>query len=499
MITKRKIITQIYITMGKTTGFLEYKREVPGYESVTSRITHYKEFVKDFPIEKHIEQAARCMDCGIPFCHNACPVKNIIPDFNDAVYHGNWKLAYEVLASTNNFPEFTGRVCPAPCEAACVLEIDKHPTTIKNLEKLIIEKAFELGFVKPRPPKVRTEKRIAIIGSGPSGLAAAAQLNSAGHWVVVFERDDRPGGLLRYGIPDYKLDKSIIDRRLAIMREEGVAFKCNAEVGKNITIDFLRNDFDAIVLCGGSTVPRDLAIPGRELKGVHFAMEFLKQQNKINAGDAIDELKRISATGKNVVVIGGGDTGSDCIGTSVRHSAASITQLEVMPKPPHAENVDNAWPNWPNILRTSSAHEEGAQRHWSIATKEFISDGQGALKALKVVDLKWDAAGRSFVELAETEREIPCELALLAIGFVHPEHELPSQLGVGLTDRGNIDTVGFKTKVDNIFSAGDMRRGQSLVVSAICEGRNVARKVDEYLMGCSMLEINDNSLLNVNL
>lgn len=483
--------------MGKITGFLEYNREVPENQPVSQRINHFNEFTNKFSENKYLNQAARCMDCGIPFCHNACPLANSIPDFNDAVYNQNWELAYKILSSTNNFPEFTGRVCPALCEASCVLEINQEPTTIKNIEKFVIEKAFELGLVKPEPPEIRTGKRVAVIGSGPSGLATAAQLNKAGHWVVVFERDDRIGGLLRYGIPDYKLDKSIIDRRIKIMREEGIAFKTDTEIGKNMSMEFIIDDFDAVVLCGGSTVPRDLKIPGRDLKGVHFAMEFLKQQNKINAGDEITTGQCITAKGKNIVVIGGGDTGSDCIGTSVRQKAASITQIELLPKPPLASQVDDIWPEWPDILRTSTSHEEGAERIWSILTKSFVGDAQGNVKAIEVVDIEWD--NKNFSELPETEREIPCDLVLLSIGFAHPEHNgMLSQIDISMTDKGNIETQNYKTKKGAIFAAGDMRTGQSLIVHAIAEGRKAAREVDIYLMGSSMLETNEKSLLDVN-
>jgi len=486
--------------MGKTTGFLEYKRELAPMKDTKERIQDYKELYLKFAPEKLKQQAARCMDCGIPFCHKGCPLGNIIPEFNDAVYRGSWEAAYRILSETNNFPEFTGRICPAPCEAACVLGLENAPTTIELIEKNIIEKAYELGFVKANPPKVRTGKRVAVVGSGPAGLAAAAQLNKAGHWVVVFERADRIGGLLRYGIPDFKLEKTVIDRRLDVMKEEGIAFKTNANVGENISVEYLNGNFDAIVLTGGSTIPRDTPIPGRELKGVHFAMDFLGQQNKVVAGDTIAE-ERILATGKNVYVIGGGDTGSDCVGTSLRHKAASVTQVELLAKPATTRPANNPWPQWPNTLRTSSSHEEGCERQWSILTKEYIGDENGNLKSLKIADIVWDsnpAARPPFKEVEGSERIVPCELALLAVGFLHPQKQgLLEQLGVELDARGNVKTTGYKTSVDKVFAAGDMRRGQSLVVWAISEGREAAREVDAYLTGFSLLADKDQSLVNV--
>ncbi len=482
--------------MGKITGFKEFTRELPGKQPVEQRLTHYNEFVERYSDEKLNQQAARCMDCGVPFCHNGCPLGNVIPEFNDAVYKQNWKEAYEILSSTNNFPEFTGRICPAPCETACVLGINQPAITIEEIEKHIIEIAFEKGFVKPRKPNLRSGKKVAVIGSGPAGLAAAAQLNVAGHSVTVFERDDAPGGLLRYGIPDFKLEKWVVDRRIQLMEEEGVVFKCHANVGVNVSINDLLREFNAIVLAGGSTVPRDLAIPGRELNGVYFAMDFLKQNNKRVAGKDFlangniesnilnEELK---ATGKNVVVIGGGDTGSDCVGTSNRHGAISVTQFELLPKPPEERNDFMPWPSYPMLLKTTTSHEEGADRHWAVATKEFIGDGNGNLKALKIVDLEWkivDGRPAQFVEVSDSEREIPCELALLAMGFVHPQHGgLIFDLGIELDERGNVKATekDYRTNISKIFTAGDMRRGQSLVVWAISEGREAARKVDEFL------------------
>jgi glutamate synthase (NADPH) small chain len=487
--------------MAKPTGFLEFTRELPEKRPVQERINDYKEFVHRFSDEKLNQQSARCMDCGIPFCHNGCPLGNFIPDFNDAVYKQNWQEAYNILSTTNNFPEFTGRICPAPCESACVLGINQPPITIEEIEKHIIEIAFEKGFVKPHKPAYRSGKKIAIVGSGPAGLAAAAQLNYAGHSVTVFERDDAPGGLLRYGIPDFKLEKWVIDRRIALMEEEGVVFRCNANVGVDVSINDLLREYNAVVLAGGSTIPRDLKIPGRELNGVYFAMEFLKQQNKRVANREVNE-KDILATDKNVVVIGGGDTGSDCIGTSNRHKAKSITQFELLPMPPEDRTNLMPWPTYPMLLKVTSSHEEGADRKWAIATKEFIGDGKGNLKALKVINLEWkyNEEGRAaqFVEVAGTEREIPCELALLAMGFVHPQHEgLIKELGVDLDERGNVaaSEKTYQTNIAKIFTAGDMRRGQSLVVWAISEGRECARKVDEYLMGASSLETKDSNPL----
>jgi glutamate synthase (NADPH/NADH) small chain len=443
------------------------------------------------------------MNCGIPFCSHGCPLGNVIPEFNDAVYRSSWLEAYEILSSTNNFPEFTGRICPAPCESSCVLGINQPAITIEEIEKHIIEIAYEKGFVKAREPNVRTGKKIAIVGSGPAGMAAAAQLNSAGHSVTVFERDDAPGGLLRYGIPDFKLEKWVIDRRISILEQEGVVFKCNAHVGKNIHINDLLRDYHAIVLTGGSTIPRDLPIPGRDLKGVHFAMDFLKQQNKRVSKTEFAE-EDILATKKNVIVIGGGDTGSDCVGTSNRHGAKSITQFELLPQPPKERTPFMPWPTYPMILKTSSSHEEGCERHWALATKEFVGDGKGNLAALKIVDLEWKLAedGRParFTEVAGSERIMPCELALLAMGFVHPQHEgMLQDLGVEFDEKGNVKATekSFQTNINKIFSAGDMRRGQSLVVWAISEGRECARRVDEFLMGSSMLETKDHSLIGV--
>jgi glutamate synthase (NADPH) small chain len=486
--------------MGKITGFLEHTRELPSKRKVDERLKDYKEFIQRYSDEKLNEQSGRCMNCGVPFCHNGCPLGNVIPEFNDAVYRKEWKEAYDILSSTNNFPEFTGRICPAPCETACVLGINQPAITIEEIEKHIIEIAFDKGFVQPKKSIVRTGKKIAVVGSGPAGLAAAAQLNYAGHNVMVLERDDAPGGLLRYGIPDFKLEKWVIDRRIKFMEEEGIVFRCNANVGVNVSITELLREFNAVVLAGGSTIPRDLQIPGRELKGVHYAMDFLKQQNKRVANREV-EVENLFATSKNVVVIGGGDTGSDCVGTSNRQKATGVTQFELLPKPPEGRTDFMPWPQYPMTLKTTSSHEEGADRKWAIATKEFVGDAKGNLKALKIVDLEWqiteEGKPAKFVERKDSEREIPCELALLAMGFVHPQHEgLVQQLEIELDDRGNVKATEkeYQTNIAKIFTAGDMRRGQSLVVWAISEGRECARKVDEFLMGSSLLESKDSFL-----
>jgi glutamate synthase (NADPH/NADH) small chain len=501
--------------MGKPTGFMEFTRSLPAKRLPEERINDYNEFIERYADEQLNQQSSRCMNCGIPFCHNGCPLGNIIPEFNNAVYRKNWLEAYEILSSTNNFPEFTGRICPAPCESACVLGINQPAITIEEIEKHIIEIAFEKGFVKPRKPAIRTGKKVAVIGSGPAGLAVAAQLNYAGHAVTVFERDDAPGGLLRYGIPDFKLEKWVVDRRIQLMQEEGVEFKCHANVGVNISINDLLRAFNAIVLANGSTVPRALHIPGNDLKGVHPAMQFLKQQNKRNANKnplenaAIESNiydETIVATNKHVVVIGGGDTGSDCVGTSNRQRAASVTQFELLPKPPESRTDFMPWPSFPIVLKTSSSHEEGVERKWAVSTKAFIGDEDGNLQALKIVDLQWtsSADGRpaQFTEVPGSEREIPCQLALLAMGFVHPQHEgIIQQLDVALDERGNVKASEkqYQTNIPKIFAAGDVRRGQSLVVWAISEGRECARKVDEYLMGSSLLETKDASVLAVSI
>jgi glutamate synthase (NADPH/NADH) small chain len=485
--------------MGKPTGSLEFERALPQKESVESRKQNYQEFVHRYSDDQLNNQAARCMNCGIPFCHSGCPLGNVIPEFNDAVYDGRWEEAYNILVSTNNFPEFTGRICPAPCEAACVLGINKSPVAIEEIEKHIIEIAYSKNYVQPNKSYIKTGKRVAVVGSGPAGLAAAAQLNKAGHDVVVYERDDKVGGLLRYGIPDFKLDKSVIDRRVDVMKQSGIEFRVNAEVGVNVPASELQA-YDAIVLAGGSTIPRNLPIPGRELKGVHFAMEFLKQQNKRVGNSPIEE-EEIHAEGKNVLVIGGGDTGSDCVGTSNRHGAKSVTQFELMPQPPKERTEAMPWPTYPMLLKTTTSHEEGCQRFWSVSTKAFLGDDNGHVRAALVVDLEWetDALGRpiKFKEVEGSEREIPCELVTLAMGFLHPQHEgLLQQLGVKLNERGNVDAAEgeYKSSAEKVFVAGDMRRGQSLVVWAISEGRECARKVDEYLMGYSELERKDKAV-----
>jgi glutamate synthase (NADPH/NADH) small chain len=486
--------------MGQIDGFMKFNREMPKSRDPKERLKDYKEVYTPLDKEKLKQQAARCMDCGVPFCHNGCPLGNNIPDFNDAVYQGKWEEAIQILQGTNNFPEFTGRICPAPCEASCVLSINNKAVTIEYIEKTIAETAFEKGYIKPNPPKSRTGKRVAIVGSGPAGLAAAAQLNKAGHWVTVFERSDRIGGLLRYGIPDFKLEKNVLDRRLRLMEQEGIIFRTNAHVGVNISAQHLQKEFDAVLMTGGASAPRDLPIPGRQFKGVQFAMEFLTQQNKRVAGDRIFS-GDILATGKNVLVIGGGDTGSDCVGTSNRQGAKSVTQIELLPQPPTARKEDNPWPNWPMILMTSSSHEEGVNRQWAILTKEFLGDGMGRLTGLKVVDIEW-IVGKDgkmgFNEIPGTERVIPCELALLAIGFTGAEKGgMVEELKIELDARGNIKSENYMTTQEGIFAAGDIRRGQSLVVWAISEGREAAKAVDTWLMGSSNLESKDESFLHI--
>jgi glutamate synthase (NADPH/NADH) small chain len=495
--------------MGKPTGFLEYTRELPSYRDTKTRVKDYNELYLDFSEEKIRNQGARCMDCGIPFCHHGCPLGNIIPEFNDATYNGDWALALEILQSTNNFPEFTGRICPAPCESSCVLGINQPPVAIELIEKSIIEKAFELNLIKAKSPVIRTGKNVAVVGSGPAGLAAAAQLNKAGHNVTVYERADKIGGLLRYGIPDFKLEKSVIDRRIKLLEEEGVVFKTNSDVGVNIDTKELLEKHDAILLSGGSTVARDLPINGRTFEGVYPAMEFLSQQNKRVASiDRIVDHRNIPynngeilATGKNVIVIGGGDTGSDCVGTSNRHGARSVTQIELLAKPPLTRAESTPWPTWPMMLRTSSSHEEGCNREWSILTKEFIGNDSGQLTGLKIVDIEWKTVDGKpqIVEIEGTERILPCELALLAMGFLHPQHEgMLNQFGIDLDERGNVKTNNYQTSNAKIFAAGDMRRGQSLVVWAISEGREAARAIDINLMGDSKLEAKDKGILEVN-
>ncbi len=477
--------------MGKPTGFMEISRQDRKYMLVADRTQHFREFVIPMADEEVRKQGARCMDCGIPFCHQGCPVNNLIPDWNDLVYEDNWRKALDTLHSTNNFPEFTGRICPAPCEAACTLNLNDDPVTIKTIECAIIDKGWQSGWVKPQIPQHRTGKRVAVVGSGPAGLACAQQLARAGHAVALYEKADRIGGLLRYGIPDFKMEKHLIDRRIAQMQAEGVIFRPNSHIGRNVPAKKLLDEYDAIVLAGGSEQPRDLNVPGRELKGVHFAMDFLPQQNRRLAGDTIAEESCISAQDKHVIVIGGGDTGSDCIGVSIRQGAASVTQIEILPKPPVKENKGLTWPHWPNKMRTSSSQEEGCERDWCVAT-QWIEGENGQVKRIHCVRLDWRQEGGRWVmhEIHGSEFTLPADLILLAMGFVHPVREgLLSDLGVKLDERGNIQatTVNYQTSVDKIFTAGDMRRGQSLVVWAIREGRQAARAVDEYLMGSSDL------------
>jgi glutamate synthase (NADPH) small chain len=470
--------------MGKITGFLEFERSDRRYESVESRVHHWREFVLPLPDADTREQAARCMNCGIPYCHTGCPINNQIPDWNDLVYTGAWEEASRNLHSTNNFPEFTGRVCPAPCEAACTLNIDDNPVTIKTIECAIVDRAFEQDWVTPEPPSQRTGKTVAVVGSGPAGLACAQQLARAGHDVHVYEKHAKPGGLLRYGIPDFKMEKHLIDRRVSQMEAEGVRFHCGVHLGVNMAAADLVASHDAVVLAAGAEQPRDLPIAGRDLAGIHFAMEFLPQQNRRVSNEPQDGVAPILAGGKHVIVIGGGDTGSDCIGTSIRQGALSVTNFEIMPKPPEKENKALTWPNWPLKLRTSSSHEEGASRDFAVVTLELIGEG-GAVKLLRCAH-----CDPQFKPIPGTEFEVPADLVLLAMGFVHPVHEgMIRDLGLDLDPRGNVkaDTNGYATSLAKVFSAGDMRRGQSLVVWAIREGRQAAYAVDAFLMGTSTL------------
>ena len=473
--------------MGKVTGFMEFPRISEGNIPPAERVKNYKEFVLHLSDEEAKMQGARCMDCGIPFCNNGCPVNNIIPDWNDLVFQQNWKQAIEVLHSTNNFPEFTGRICPAPCEASCTLNINSDPVGIKSIEHAIIDKAWENNWVKPQPPTKKTGKKVAIVGSGPAGMAAAQQLARVGHDVVVYEKNDRIGGLLRYGIPDFKMEKSHIDRRVNQMELEGVTFKVNQNVGVNVDPEQLVNNYDSVILSGGAEWPRDLPVPGRELDGVHYAMDFLPNQNKIVAGDEVKD--QITATGKNVVVIGGGDTGSDCVGTSNRHGASSVYQFELMPQPPEKENKSLVWPYWPLKMRTSSSHEEGCDRNLSIATKSFKGEN-GKVKELVAAKVEWKDG--KMQEVPNSEFTMKADLVLLAMGFISPQQKILDKFGIEKDTRGNAkaDTEGDKsyaTSRSKVFAAGDMRRGQSLVVWAIREGRQCARSVDEFLMGSSTL------------
>ena len=479
--------------MGKITGFKEIERQDETYTSVKNRVKNYKEFTVPLTDKEITKQGSRCMDCGIPFCHSGCPLGNLIPDFNHMVHQGEWQKASWILHSTNNFPEFTGRLCPAPCEQACVLGIIEDPVSIENIEKNIVERAFKEGWIKPQPPKSRTNKTIAVIGSGPAGLATAQQLNRAGHTVTVFERDDEVGGLLRYGIPNFKMEKGIIDRRIEILKAEGIIFKTNINVGVNYAVEDLKI-FDSLVLCGGSTKTRSLPISGIDADGVVQAMDFLTQQTKVLFGKEVKD--QIMATDKDVIVIGGGDTGSDCIGTSNRHGAKSVVNFEIMPKPPGHRSASTPWPFWPLKLKTSSSHKEGVERNWLINTKEFIKDKEGKLIALKTINVQWEfIPGKKpkLIEIAGTEKTWPCDLALLALGFTGPESTLSDKLGIDRDGRSNYKAIygKYQTNIPNIFTAGDMRRGQSLIVWAISEGREAARQVDIYLMGKSELPSKD--------
>jgi glutamate synthase (NADPH/NADH) small chain len=465
--------------MGKVTGFLEIEREQPTRRKAEERIHDWFEIYEPFPEEKQQEQGARCMDCGVPFCHTGCPVNNLIPDWNDLVYNGRWENAIRRLHATNNFPEFTGRICPAPCEASCVLGINAPPVSIKLIERSIVERGWDEGWIRPEPPEHNTGKRVAVVGSGPAGLAAAQQLRRAGHSVSVYEKNDRIGGLLRYGIPNFKLEKHVVDRRVQQMKAEGITFLTNAHVGVNVPVDALTGHYDAILLCGGAEQPRDLKIPGRELKGVHYAMEFLPQQNRRNEGDWIDPKSAISAEGKRVLIIGGGDTGADCLGTSHRQGAKSVHQFEIMPKPPDTRAASTPWPLWPLQLRTESAHEEGGIRDWSINSVRFTGDENGNVKQLHALRV---GPPPKFEAIADSEFTLDVDLVLLAMGFLGPvRNGMIEQMGLALDARGNVATTDYASSVDGIFAAGDMRRGQSLVVWAIAEGRKAAAAVDRYL------------------
>ena len=482
--------------MGELGGFKKYERKQEGNIAVRERIKHYKEFTKPLQIKEQQKQGSRCMDCGIPFCHSGCPLGNLIPDFNDLIHKGEWKQALEILHATNNFPEFTGRLCPAPCEQACVLGLIDEPVSIENIEKSIVEKGFEEGWIVPQKPTKRTGKTIAIVGSGPAGLAAAQQLNRVGHSVVVFERDDQIGGLLRYGIPNFKLEKEIIDRRVDILKEEGIEFKTNVNVGVNYPVGSLKN-FDAVLLSGGATMSRSIPIKGNEAKGVVQAMDFLTRQTKA-LFDEKSQKNIIDAKGKDVIVIGGGDTGSDCIGTSNRQGAKSVTNFEIMSKPPSERSVKTPWPFWPMQLKTSSSHNEGCDRNWLVSTKEFLTNDKGELYALKTVEVSWKTIPGQRPQIIEregSEKIWPCDLALLALGFTGPDKSLPEQLGLELDTRTNIkaSVKDYKTNISGIFTAGDMRRGQSLIVWAISEGRQAAHHIDSYLMGASRLPLKDDN------
>jgi len=477
--------------MGKTTGFLEFNRNTPNRKLVMERIKDWNEIYEVWPEDKVKEQGSRCMNCGVPFCHTGCPLGNRIPDWNHLVYTGHWQNALKSLHATNNFPEFTGRICPAPCEPACVLSINSDPVTIEHIEKSIADRGFSEGWIKPEPPETRTGKRVAVIGSGPAGLACAQQLNRAGHLVTVFERDNYIGGLLTLGIPDFKLEKSVVQRRVNQLSEEGVVFRTNANVGVNISTPDLMKEYDAICLTGGATQPRDLNVPGRELNGIHFAVRYLSQQNKLLAGESVATTDRIDASGKHVIILGGGDTGADCLGTAHRQGAASVLQIELLPEPPSGRGETNPWPEWPMILRSSAAHEEGGTRDYSIATKSF-SGPNGSVNKLHAVRLDWipsESDRKVMTEVADSEFELDADLVLLAMGFLGAERQgLLEDLGVEITDRGNVKIdESMMTSLPGVFSAGDMSRGQSLVVWAIAEGREAAHHVDEYLMGTTAL------------
>ena len=473
--------------MGNPTGFLEIDKKERNYEDPKDRLKHFKEFIVPLTNEEVSKQGSRCMDCGIPYCHQGCPVNNLIPDWNDLVYKHEWKKALDTLHSTNNFPEFTGRICPAPCEAACTLNLTDNPVSIKTIECSIVDYGWEKGWIKPQLPKKHTDKKVAIIGSGPAGLACAQQLARLGHSVVVYEKNERIGGLLRIGIPDFKMEKTLIDRRMAQMQSEGVQFKTNSEIGNNISTNQIIDNFDAVSVCIGSEVPRNLEVKGRNLKGIHFAMDFLSQQNDMVAGKTISKDILISAKGKKVLVIGGGDTGSDCVGTSNRQGATSVHQLELLPQPPVNENKQLTWPNWPMKLRTSTSHQEGCERQWSILTKSFEGNENGEVTKLICVEVEWkksEDGSMKMIEVEDSEFEIEADLVLLAMGFVHPIHEgLVNNLGLSLDQRGNVeaDEINFKTSSDKVFVAGDCRRGQSLVVWAISEGRKCAERIDDFL------------------
>ena len=473
--------------MGNPTGFLEIDKKERNYEDPKDRLKHFKEFIVPLTNEEVSKQGSRCMDCGIPYCHQGCPVNNLIPDWNDLVYKHEWKKALDTLHSTNNFPEFTGRICPAPCEAACTLNLTDNPVSIKTIECSIVDYGWEKGWIKPQLPKKHTDKKVAIIGSGPAGLACAQQLARLGHGVVVYEKNERIGGLLRIGIPDFKMEKTLIDRRMAQMQSEGVQFKTNSEIGNNISTNQIIDNFDAVSVCIGSEVPRNLEVKGRNLNGIHFAMDFLSQQNDMVAGKTISKDILISAKGKKVLVIGGGDTGSDCVGTSNRQGATSVHQLELLPQPPVNENKQLTWPNWPMKLRTSTSHQEGCERQWSILTKSFEGNENGEVTKLICVEVEWkksEDGSMKMIEVEDSEFEIEADLVLLAMGFVHPIHEgLVNNLSLKLDQRGNVeaDEISFKTSSDKVFVAGDCRRGQSLVVWAISEGRKCAERIDNFL------------------